>query len=66
MWILYAVGRYLLSQSNQDVWGLTRDPVYPYRGPQQTSGIIEFRDGPFRHDYAAVGCSFMNDGWASQ
>ena len=59
-----AVGRYLLSQSNQDLWGLTRDPVYPYRGPQQTSGIIEFRDGPFRRDYAAVGCSFMNDGWS--
>ena len=59
-----AVGRYLLSQSNQDLWGLTRNPVYPYRGPQQTSGIIEFRDGPFRRDYAAVGCSFMNDGWS--
>jgi choline dehydrogenase-like flavoprotein len=59
-----AVGRYLLSQLNQDVWGITRDPVYPYRGPQQTSGIVEFRDGAFRRDYAAVGTSFMNDGWS--
>ncbi len=59
-----AVGRYLLSQLNQDVWGLTKDPVYPYRGPQQTSGIIEWRDGPFRSERAAVGCSFMNDGWS--
>lgn len=59
-----AVGRYLLSQLNQDVWGLTKDPVYPYRGPQQTSGIIEYRDGAFRRERAAVGTSFMNDGWS--
>lgn len=59
-----AVGRYLISQSNQDIWGLTREPVYPYRGPQQTSGIIQFRDGPFRRNYAAVGTSFMNSGWS--
>jgi len=58
------VGRYLLSQVNQDVWGLTQDPVYPYRGPQQTSGITEFRDGKFRSRRAAVGTSFMNDGWS--
>jgi glucose dehydrogenase len=58
------VGRYLLSQYNQDIWGLTKDPVYPYRGPQQTSGIIEFRDGEFRKTRAAVGTSFMNDGWS--
>jgi choline dehydrogenase-like flavoprotein len=59
-----AVGRYLMSQLNQDIWGLTRDPVYPYRGPQQTSGIVQWRDGPFRRDYAAVGTSFMNSGWS--
>ena len=59
-----AVGRYLISQSNQDIWGLTREPVYPYRGPQQTSGLVQFRDGPFRRDYAAVGTSFMNSGWS--
>ena len=58
------VGRYLLSQLNQDVWGLTQDPIYPYRGPQQTSGITEFRDGQFRRRRAAVGTSFMNDGWS--
>jgi choline dehydrogenase-like flavoprotein len=58
------VGRYLLSQLNQDVWGLSPEPVYPYRGPQQTAGIIEYRDGEFRRDRAAVGTSFMNDGWS--
>ena len=58
------VGRYLMSQANQDTLGLTRDPVFPYRGPQQTSGIVEFRDGDFRRERAAVGTSFMNSGWS--
>jgi choline dehydrogenase-like flavoprotein len=55
-------GRYLLTQANQDIWGRSADPVYPYRGPQQTSGIVEFRDGPFRRDMAPVGTSFLNIG----
>lgn len=59
-----AVGRYLLTQANQDIWALTRDPVYPYRGPQQTAGLVELRDGPFRSQRAAVGTSFMNSGWS--
>ncbi len=58
------VGRHLLSQWNIDVWGTVEDPVYPYRGPQQTSGITEYRDGAFRKDYAAFGTSFMNNGWS--
>ena len=58
------VGRYLLTQANQDTQGLTRDPVFPYRGPQQTSGLVEMRDGPFRRKLAAVGTSFMNSGWS--
>ncbi|WP_259782316.1 GMC family oxidoreductase [Aestuariispira ectoiniformans] len=59
-----AVGRNLLTQANQDTWGLTAEPVYPYRGPQQTSGLIERRDGDFRSNMAAIGTSFMNDGWS--
>jgi choline dehydrogenase-like flavoprotein len=58
------VGRWLLTQANQDCWGLTREAVLPYRGPQQTSGIEQLRDGAFRRDYAAVGTSFMNSGWS--
>jgi choline dehydrogenase-like flavoprotein len=58
------VGRWLLTQANQDCSGLTRDPVMPYRGPQQTSGIEQLRDGPFRATRAPVGISFMNSGWA--
>lgn len=58
-----AVGRYLTSQVNINSWGLTAEPVYPYRGPQQTSGILEFRDGPFRAEHAGVGTSLMNSSW---
>ena len=58
------VGRYLLTQANQDVWGVTEQPVLPYRGPQQTSGLQEWRDGAFRREHAAFGTSFMNSGWA--
>ena len=57
-----AVGRYLLTQANQDIWGRSPVPSFPYRGPQQTSGIVEFRDGPFRRNVAAVGTSFLNTG----
>lgn len=59
-----SVGRYLLTQANQDCWGLTPEPVFPYRGPQQTGGLIEMRDGPFRSQMAAIGTSFMNSGWS--
>ena len=58
------VGRWLLTQANQDCQGLTRDPVMPFRGPQQTSGIEQLRDGDFRATRAPVGISFMNSGWA--
>lgn len=58
------VGRWLLTQANQDIQGLTRAPVLPYRGPQQTSGIEQLRDGAFRRHRAAVGTSFMNSGWS--
>lgn len=57
------VGRYLTGQVNQNTFGLTPQPVYPYRGPQQTGGITQWRDGDFRSKFAGVGTSIMNDGW---
>lgn len=57
------VGRYLTGQVNQNTFGLTPQPVYPYRGPQQTGGITDWRDGDFRSKFAGVGTSIMNDGW---
>jgi choline dehydrogenase-like flavoprotein len=58
-----AVGRYLMGQIDQVAIGLTRDPVYPYRGPVGTSGVVESRDGPFRSREAACGTSLSNAGW---
>ncbi len=57
------VGRNLMGQIDQATIGLTREPVYPYRGPVETSGIVEFRDGSFRATQAAVGTSPLNTGW---
>jgi glucose dehydrogenase len=58
-----AVGRYLMGQVDLDTRGLAKEALYPYRGPTTTGGIMEFRDGDFRKDYAAIGTSFMNRGW---
>jgi glucose dehydrogenase len=58
-----AVGRYLMSHIDQGTRGLTRAPIYPYRGPVVTSAIREFRDGPFRSKHSAIGTSVSNEGW---
>jgi choline dehydrogenase-like flavoprotein len=43
--------------------GLSTNPVYPYRGPVETSGFAEWRDGPFRSQHAAMGSGSSNQGW---
>ena len=57
------VGRYLMGHIDQGTRGLTKAPIYPYRGPLVTSGIREFRDGPFRSTHSAIGTSLSNEGW---
>jgi choline dehydrogenase-like flavoprotein len=57
------VGRYLMSHIDQGTRGLTKAPIYPYRGPVVTSAIPEFRDGPFRSKHSAIGTSVSNEGW---
>src|SRR6185503_2041615 len=56
------VGRNLLTQVDIGIQGLTREPIFPYRGPVSTGGIKELRDGPFRGERAAVGMSPSNEG----
>jgi glucose dehydrogenase len=58
-----AVGRYLMSHIDQGTRGLTKAPIYPYRAPVVTSGIPEFRDGPFRSKHSAIRTSVSNEGW---
>ena len=57
------VGRYLLTQLDAGMIGLSKQPVYPYRGPVSTSGILGLRDGDFRATYGASACSPSNEGW---
>lgn len=57
------VGRYLMDHLQGYVCAIMPEPVYPFRGPPVTSGIDEFRDGPFRSAHAPFRISIGNDGW---
>ena len=57
------VGRNLMGQLDVTSVGLATYPVYPYRGPvSATSGILQYRDGPHRKDYAGFGTFILNGG----
>ena len=57
------VGRNLMGQLDVTSLGLATYPVYPYRGPvSATSGVLQYRDGPHRKDYAAFGTFILNGG----
>jgi glucose dehydrogenase len=60
-----AVGRYLMDHPIKQSYALARRPLYPFRGPQTTSDIAAFRDGPFRREFAGFKTSLKNDGWSS-
>ncbi|MGH0265568.1 GMC family oxidoreductase [Sinorhizobium meliloti] len=57
------VGRNLMDHAEKHSWAIVQDPIYPYRGPQSTSGIELLRDGGFRRDRAAFRTALRNDGW---
>jgi choline dehydrogenase-like flavoprotein len=59
------VGRYLMDHPIKQSYALARRPLYPFRGPQTTSDIAAFRDGPFRRQFAGFKTSIKNDGWSS-
>ncbi|CAC9974313.1 GMC family oxidoreductase [Flavobacterium panici] len=58
------VGRNLMDHMTVLRWGLSKDPIYPYRGPGSTSNIPTFRDGEFRKNHAAWILPLDNWGWA--
>ena len=58
------VGRNLMDHPTQVSLALARDPVYPYRGPGEISGIEHMRDGAFRTHHAAFRMPIGNDGWS--
>lgn len=58
------MGRNLSDHPTQLSWALTKEPVYPYRGPLSTSGIEMLRDGAFRSKRSAFRIEIGNDGWS--
>ena len=47
------VGRNLMDHPGTGVSFLWGKPVFPGRGPQEMTSVVNFRDGAFRSDYAA-------------
>jgi choline dehydrogenase-like flavoprotein len=58
------VGRNLMDHPVQVSLALAREPVYPYRGPGEISGIEHMRDGVFRRRHGAFRMPIGNDGWS--
>jgi len=69
------MGKNLMDHIMYLAWGLSKDPVFPYRGPLSTSGIESVRDGAFRkavydangkliEGRAAYRIEIGNDGWS--
>ncbi len=57
------VGRFLMDHLAGEVTGYMEQPIFPFRGPQNTSSILDFRDGDFRRTHAAFNMTIGNDGW---
>ena len=58
------VGRNLMDHMTLLRWGLTKEPVYPLRGPGSTTNLATFRDGDFRRSHAAWIAPLDNWGWS--
>ena len=58
------VGRNLMDHPYLYAWGLAPEPVWPFRGPDTTSGVESLRDGKFREVHAAFRASLSNWGWS--
>ena len=58
------VGRNLMDHPTLLSWALTKEPVYPYRGPLSTAGIETMRDGDFRSQHGSFRIEIGNDGWS--
>src|SRR5262249_5357479 len=59
------VGCYLMDHPIKQSYCFAIEPLYPFRGPQTTSQIENFRDTGFRREFAAFKTSIKNDGWST-
>lgn len=57
------VGCNLMDHPGGEVAAVMPVPVYPFRGPQSTSGIDSFRDHNQRDKFASFRLTIGNDGW---
>ncbi|NNT71578.1 GMC family oxidoreductase [Flavobacterium sp. IMCC34852] len=57
------VGKNLMDHLQGYCVAISKNPVYPFRGPITTSGIDVFRDGGYRNEFGAFRLSIGNDGW---
>jgi choline dehydrogenase-like flavoprotein len=57
------MGRNLMDHPTLLTWGLTEQPVWPFRGPGATNAMHTFRDGPFRSQLAPFVVPVDNWGW---
>ena len=60
------VGRNLMDHPYLYAWGYAPTPVYPFRGPDTTSGVESLRDGQFRKVHASFRASLSNWGWSGE
>lgn len=58
------VGRNLMDHPSFLSWAMSKEPLFPYRGPPSTAGIDTHRDGSFRKQRAAFRVQLQNDGWS--
>jgi choline dehydrogenase-like flavoprotein len=58
------VGRNLMDHLQDEVTALFPVELFPFRGPQSTCSIEDFRDGLFRNDHSAIRMTIGNDGHA--
>jgi choline dehydrogenase-like flavoprotein len=58
------VGKNLMDHPYLYIIGTAPEPVYPFRGPDTTTGIDSLRDGAFRSTHAAFRMSISNWGWS--
>jgi choline dehydrogenase-like flavoprotein len=60
------LGRNLMDHPYISFQGLSPAPVFPFRGPDVTSGVESLRDGKFREKHAALRASIGNWGWVGE
>ena len=60
------VGCNLMDHPYLYAWGYSTERVFPFRGPDTTSGVESLRDGEFRKVHASFRASLANWGWSGE